>query len=235
MHEGMSIHDKLSCVTLTQDVCDDSSEIAFRYRGSTTVPMALRRAERNADTFYCPIMFSVPDRKLYTATLAAMAEIDWVGHSVDMVILNDPATVAYVDGKRVVAKAKDGDEYDPLVGLMVCATRVAGKNRVSIDAWEHIIQYLADNLGSAKECRMPADVLNLTADMWDAEGVAEKMDEWAESKSGETGFATGFVTKSGTFADKVADAMAEALSAAVESDQERTRRILRDLIDGGEL
>ena len=151
MHEGMSIHDKLCCVTLTQD------------------------------------------------------------------------------------KAKDGDEYDPLMGLLVCATRVAGKNHVSIDAWEHVIQYLADNLGSAKECRMLADVLNLTADMWDAEGVAEKMDEWAESKSGETDFATGFVTKPDTFADKVADAMAEALSAAVESDQERTRRILRDLIDGGEL
>lgn len=234
MHEGMSIHDKLCCITLTQNVCDDSSEIAFRYRGSTTVPMALRRAERNAGTS-CVSVISVPDRKLYTAILAAMAGSDSVEHSVDKVILNDPATVAYVDGKRVVTKAKDGDEYDPLMGLMVCATRVAGKNRVSIDAWEHIIQYLADNLGSAKECRMLADVLNLTADMWDAEGVAEKMDEWAESKSGETGPATGFVKKPDTFADKVADAMAEALSAAVESDQERTRRILRDLIDGGEL
>lgn len=234
MHEGMSIHDKLCGVTLTQDVCNETSEIAFRYMGYDTAPIALGRAARNVGTLWWP-MCDVPDRKFYTAILSAMAGSDSVGHSVDKVILNDPATVAYVDGKRVVTKAKDGDEYDPLMGLMVCATRVAGKNRVSIDAWEHIIQYLADNLGSAKECRMLADVLNLTADMWDADGVAEKMDGWAESKSGETGLATGFVTKPGTFADKVADAMAEALGAAVESDQERTRRILRDLIDGGEL
>lgn len=218
------MHDKLKEISGKGDYLLDTSDIILSFYGSSTAGEVLAGFAKSGGHYDSP-------DEMGKALMVAIANV----HSVDKVILNDPATVAYVDGKRVVAKAKDGDEYDPLMGLMVCATRVAGRNRVSIDAWEHIIQYLADNLGSAKECRMLADVLNLTADMWDAEGVAEKMDEWAESKYGETGPATDFVKKTDTFADKVADAMAEALGAAVESDQERTRRILRDLIDGGEL
>lgn len=218
------MHDKLKEITGEGNYLLDTSDVIFSFYGLNTAREVLAGFAKSGGRYD-----SLDE--MGKALMVAIANV----HSVDKVILNDPATVAYVDGRKHVAVAKDGDEYDPLMGLMICATRVAGRNRVSIDAWEPVLCMLADNLGSAEECRMLADVLNLTADMWDADGVAEKMDEWAESKSGETDFATGFVTKPGTFADKVADAMAEALSAAVESDQERTRRILRDLIDGGEL
>lgn len=218
------MHDKLKEITGKGNYLLDTSDIIFSFYGLNTATEVLAGFVKSGGRYDSP-------GEMGKALMGVIANV----RRVDKVIFNDPATIAFVGGRKHVAVAKDGDEYDPLMGLMVCATRAAGKNRVSIDAWEHIIQYLADNLGSAKECRMLADVLNLTADMWDAEGVAEKMDEWAESKSGETGPATDFVKKPDTFADKVADAMAEALSAAVESDQERTRRILRDLIDGGEL
>ena len=93
-------------------------------------------------------------------------------------IFNGPATIAFwSDGTKTVAKCKDGDEFDPMFGLMACAMRKTGKNRVRIDSWEEVVTSLADSIATADECRVLADMLNATADLMDCEGV---MDELAE-------------------------------------------------------
>lgn len=95
-------------------------------------------------------------------------------------IIHDPATVLFFnDGSKVVSKA-NGDEYDPLFGIMACALRKVGRNRVRIDAWEPVIGFLADYLVDARECRLMADMLTATADALELDGVMDAMDEYDE-------------------------------------------------------
>lgn len=144
-----------------------------------------------------------------------------------LVIFNDPATVVYYDdGSKVVTKAKDGDEYDPLFGLLACALRKVGKNRVRIDSWEHVIEFLAESIGSADECRVLADMLNATADAWELKGVAESMDKWAEEQREEDEESASTFTVSPEGFCKVVNS---------EEVQEAVRQAVRDLMDRGEL
>lgn len=142
------------------------------------------------------------------------------------VIINDPATVVFFkDGTKTVTKAKDGDEYDPLFGIMACALRKVGKNRVRIDAWEPVIDFLSSYLADAKECRVIADMLNTTADALELDGVMDAMEEYdvrnAEEPSIEWMTAEEFAWK-GFSDDKL-------------HEHERTRQTIRSLIDRGEL
>lgn len=99
----------------------------------------------------------------------------------EKVILNDPATVVFFkDGTKAVAKAKDGDEYDPLFGIMACALRKTGKNRVRIDEWEPVIDFLSSYIADAKECRAIADMLNTTADALELDGVMDAIEDFDE-------------------------------------------------------
>ena len=144
-----------------------------------------------------------------------------------LVIFNDPATVVYYDdGSKLVTKAKDGDEYDPLFGLLACALRKVGKNRVRIDSWEHVIEFLAESIGSADECRVLADMLNATADAWELKGVAESMDKWAEEQREEDEEPASTFTVSPEGFCKVVNS---------EEVQEAVRQAVRDLMDRGEL
>ena len=142
------------------------------------------------------------------------------------VIINDPATVVFFEsGDKVVAKAKDGDEYDPLFGIMACALRKVGKNRVRIDAWEPVIDFLSSYLADAKECRVIADMLNTTADALELDGVMDAMEEYdvrnAEEPIIEWMTAEEFAWN-GFSDDKL-------------HEHERTRQTVRNLIDRGEL
>ena len=142
----------------------------------------------------------------------------------ERVIFNPPATIAFWnDGTKTVAKAKDGDEFDPLLGIMVCALRKVGKNRVSIDSWEPVIALLSDDLASAKECRLVADVLNATADAWELAGVADELDKWADEESEEEEP----TEPNGTWASET------CLNVGIDHDA--MRQAIRDLIDRGEL
>ena len=156
------------------------------------------------------------------------------------VIINDPATVVFFsDDSKVVTKAKDGDEYDPLFGIMACALRKVGKNRVRIDAWEPVINFLSSYLlADAKECRVIADMLNTTADALELDGVMEAMEECDEREDTpdcqvlpdcqvfDTSIKAGTVSAVGELETRVAD---------IEKGRERTRQAIRDLIDRGEL
>lgn len=144
------------------------------------------------------------------------------------VIINDPATVVFFEsGDKVVAKAKDGDEYDPLFGIMACALRKVGKNRVRIDAWEPVIDFLSSYLADAKECRVIADMLNTTADALELDGVMDAMDEYdVRNEQGDTACLRTF--------DEATTKDIKDLEEVLHG-RERTRQRIRDLIDRGEL
>jgi urease gamma subunit len=144
------------------------------------------------------------------------------------VIINDPATVVFFkDGSKTVTKARDGDEYDPLFGIMACALRKVGKNRVRIDAWEPVIDFLASYLADAKECRVIADMLNTTADALELDGVMDAMEEYdVRSEQGDTVCLR-------TFDESTAEDIKDL--EEVLHGRERTRQRIRDLIDRGEL
>jgi hypothetical protein len=230
------MHDKLKEIKGEGNYLLDTSDVIFSFYGMNTA------SEIIADFVKLGCHYDSPG-EMGKGLMGVIANV----HSVDKVILNDPATVAYVDGKRVVTKAKDGDEYDPLMGLLVCATRVAGKNRVSIDAWEHVLCMLADNLATAEECRMLADVLTLTADLWDAKGVAEKMDEWAKDHVAETfdlpceqpeNHEPSNEERVEKLANDVSDLIemaAEATSTEPMASREAVRQTICDLFERGEL
>ena len=149
------------------------------------------------------------------------------------VIINDPATVVFFEsGDKVVAKAKDGDEYDPLFGIMACVLRKVGRNRVTIDSWEPVIGFLADYLADAKECRVIADMLNATADALELDGVMDDIEEY-DARNTEP-------EQVGTVSDRISE-MSRIISDDIEKlDQrlnefERTRQTIRNLVDRGEL
>lgn len=149
------------------------------------------------------------------------------------VIFSGCATIVlWSDNSKTVTKAKDGDEYDPLFGIMACALRKVGKNRVRIDAWEPVIDFLSSYLADAKECRVIADMLNTTADALELDGVMKAMEEYDERE--DTPDCQVFDT-----AAKVSTSSAvgelETRVADIEKGRERTRQAIRDLIDRGEL
>lgn len=152
------------------------------------------------------------------------------------VIINDPATVVFFsDDTKTVTKAKDGDEYDPLFGIMACALRKVGKNRVRIDAWEPVIDFLSSYLADAKECRVIADMLNTTADALELDGVMDAMEEYdARNTEPEQ-------TSTATTSDRISEDNDPEHKAFIEKlDQrfnefERTRQTIRNLVDRGEL
>ena len=144
------------------------------------------------------------------------------------VIINDPATVVFFEsGDKVVAKAKDGDEYDPLFGIMACALRKVGKNRVRIDAWEPVIDFLSSYLADAKECRVIADMLNTTADALELDGVMDAMEEYdVRNESDATVRIMDFDDATREDIKNLEDLL---------RGHERTRQRIRDLVDRGEL
>lgn len=162
------------------------------------------------------------------------------------VVLNDPATVVFFeDDTKVVAKTHNGDEYDPLFGVMACVLRKIGKNRVRIDAWEDVIGFLAGHLADARECRLMADMLSRTADALELKGVMDAMREYdvREDDAGDKQP----MQPVPDFFEKVATVVSNRVDdldriASVEKDvediksrHERTRQTIRKLIDEGEL
>jgi len=92
----------------------------------------------------------------------------------EKVILNGPATIVFFnDGSKVVSKAHGGDTFDPVFGIMACALRKSSNNRERIDTWEPVISFLANFLGDANDCRIIADMLNVTADALELDGVMD--------------------------------------------------------------
>lgn len=137
-------------------------------------------------------------------------------------IISYPATVLFFDdGTKVVTKCSDDDEYDPMFGIMACALRKSSRNRERIDMWEPIISYLVGYIWGADDCRILADMLNMTADALEADGVMDAVCDYDEANI------------SHEYA-KPTMAYANPINSA-EPNYERTRQAIRDLVDRGEL
>lgn len=132
------------------------------------------------------------------------------------------------DGSKTVTKAKHGDEYDPLFGIMACALRKVGRNRVTIDMWEPVIGFLADFLADADECRLVADMLNATADALELDGVMDAIEEY-DSRAEEPDITERIKSMSERIDEDIRH-LDEALH-----EHERTRQTIRNLVDRGEL
>lgn len=146
------------------------------------------------------------------------------------VIINDPATVTFFDdGTKVVAKAAGGDEYDPLFGIMTCALRKVGKNRVTVDLWEPVIGFLADFLADADECRLIADMLTTTADALELDGVMDAIEDY-DSRAEEPEEPIERIRIMRERIDEDIRRLDDALH-----EHERTRQTIRNLVDRGEL
>ena len=142
----------------------------------------------------------------------------------ERVIINEPATIVFFDdGTKVVTKCGEGDEYNPLFGVMACCLRKIGKNRVRIDAWEPIIDILGGYLADAKECRVIADMLNATADALETDGAMEQLEEYDERNQSDFDVTASAFDGSGDVTD-------DSLHS-----YERTRQTIRNLVDRGEL
>lgn len=140
------------------------------------------------------------------------------------VIFNDPATIVFwSDGTKTVTKCKGCDEYEPLFGVLACAMRKVGRNKVSVDAWEGVLAFLADSLADADECRVLADALNATADALDC---GDTMDAIVchEMRGGE-----------GEGEELPQEPLPLVDDGSPDERHERTRSLLRELLDRGEL
>lgn len=150
------------------------------------------------------------------------------------VIFHDPATILFwEDGTKTVSKCHGVDEYDPLFGILASVVRKVTKNKGhGVDAWETIISFLADYLADADECRTLADILNLTADAMELDGVAEGMAEYdkrTEEKSEEPNDDAEHTRR------VISEVLDDVLEYGANHGYERTRQVIRDLVDRGEL
>lgn len=137
-------------------------------------------------------------------------------------IINDPATVVFFDdGTKVVTKCSGDDEFDPMFGIMACALRKSSRNRERIDMWEPIISYLVGYIWGADDCRILADMLTMTADALDADGVMDAVCDYDDARI-RSEYA------------KPTMACNNHIEKA-EPNYERTRQVIRDLVDRGEL
>lgn len=127
--------------------------------------------------------YGVPIGSTYTINVAEPAAKDWLDEAImkifgiesrkapkaKQVILNDPATVViWEDGTKTVTKAKDGDEYDDKVGLLLCAVRKASNNRIRVEDMEDAIRAVSKL--DERQMRALSVALEVTADNFGKEG-----------------------------------------------------------------
>lgn len=160
---------------------------------------------------------------------------------IDEVIFNGPATIVkWEDGTKTVSKARGGDEFDPLFGLMACAVRKVTRNR------DHMVDVCEEQLRSIAEAVEEFGDLTayytFFAIMVDALGaVIDGKDKWydqlcrpSDPKRPEEQEPS---TTVGNINVIVTDSF-ESLNKRVnelERKHEQTRQKVRELIDEGEL
>ena len=138
--------------------------------------------------------------------------------NVDRLVFSGPATVTlFSDNTKCVTKCKDGDDYDPLFGVMACFVRRLTRNRGhAVDEYEPELKAIASEIQSPDDVKRLighyAVILN-TLTMLD-----ESSDKWLEHL-GE--------------GERKEDVEVEQSEAHIDHDA--IRQAIRDLVDKGEL
>ena len=154
---------------------------------------------------------------------------------IDRLVFSGPATVTlFSDNTKCVTKCKDGDDYDPLFGVMACLVRKLTRNRGhAVDDYEPELKAIASEIQSPDDVKRLighyAVILN-TLTMLD-----ESSDKWLEHL-GECD-----ETECEESADQPSSATSsrinylERLVSEQGKNQDAIRQEIRDLIDRGEL
>lgn len=144
----------------------------------------------------------------------------------DGFIFNSPATVVkWADGTKTVAKAREGDVYDPVFGMLACTLRKMTRNRGhAVDDYEQALRAVAGGIRSVDDiCQLIEVGMNIVGALF---VIRDSATLWLPDL-GPAGDAAG-----------VTDAPSPSIEDRVEqlaSDQDAMRQIIRNLIDAGEL
>ena len=105
---------------------------------------------------YAPVLFADDEDETYEPLPDA-----------ERVIFNAPATVVlWTDGTKTISKARGGDEYDPLFGLVACIVRKLTHNKGhAVDDFEGLINELNDGIQSPEDIDGLTDFCLLTLDI----------------------------------------------------------------------
>lgn len=90
--------------------------------------------------------------------------VEWVRLGGDWVV------VKWSDGTVTKLQPQDGDEYDPLVGLLAMAFRKVGRNRLRYAKFDGVVDSIAKGDFTSDDLRYLADTLHAVADGMDCEG-----------------------------------------------------------------
>lgn len=145
---------------------------------------------------------------------------------IDDFIFNGPATVAkWADGTKTVAKAREGDEFDPVFGMLACTIRKMTNNRGhAVDDYEHALRAVAGGIRSTDDIRQLVEVgLNIVGALL---VLNDSMSLW--------------LPQLGPCDDVTASAEVPSPSLAEHDeqpvgDQDVVRQTIRNLVDAGEL
>ena len=82
---------------------------------------------------------------------------------VERAIRNGPATILmFSDGKKAVTKLGEGDEDDPLLGILLCSLRKASRNRERVDDWEDALKGVAEVVRRSADRPKSLEALGMT-------------------------------------------------------------------------
>lgn len=167
----------------------------------------------------------------------------WAGADVpemDEIILNNPAVVVkWADGTKTVSKARGGDEWDPLFGIIACTVRKLTDNHGhGVDDNESLIAEMAKDIQSLDDidymmdfCVLTLDILTVlrdSKDLWYGKLGPDEDDFFEASPVIDDRAVTieHAIDKSSELEDRIDQLVRE---------REEMRQKVRDLIDAGEL
>lgn len=136
-------------------------------------------------------------------------------------IFNGPATIAlWADSTKTVSKARGGDEYDPLFGLLACILRKLTRNRGhAVDEFEGMLREIAGNISSPDDIDGLIDFCMLTLDILTV--LRDSSDKWLSQLGEPEG-------------EPDRSELRKAIES-IERTQDEVRQMVRNLTMDGEL
>lgn len=145
--------------------------------------------------------------------------------SVESVILSGPATVVlWDDGTKTVTKLREGDEWDPLFGILACIVRKLTRNRGhAVNDSEELLHAIAADVQCIEDVDALIDYGQFVLDVLEVLRDAAPLWMMMLGPDDEQ-----------TEAEDVDEPQPMSAEEAVR-ERERTRQTIRDLVDRGEL